>query len=187
MSQPEIVDAVKVETPNTVTVPLKLDASALADALKNYAAGHAAGQQPVTVRPGRVLSEAGAKMEQLAARVEALQRLGVLIQNLPAAAPLPAALKIESIEIKYSVATETNATQPSTVVVHNVVCVGDIMKLLQMELGTLVLQMHHEAAEAQNVSTWAVDTYKKAMATWSANNPDRQIRKPGDTNEPASV
>ncbi|NBT75190.1 hypothetical protein EBZ80_22125 [bacterium] len=177
MAKTTIVDATKTENPAAggtmgVTVPLKMDASALAKAIQA-----AASQQPQTVRvnPSELIKDAAARMEDLYTRFNALRQIGTELHGKSLSDPIPQTLKIEDISITFRSVKDGKESEPTVAHVKNVVCVGDISNLLSSELGTIILALQQEAAAVKETATTAEETCTKARQTWEANNPDRKI------------
>jgi hypothetical protein len=177
MSKTTIVDAVKSEAAcstgvTNVSVPIKMDASALAKALQ---AAANAPQQVVRVNPSELIKESAARMEELYTRFNALKQIGSELHGKALSDPLPATLKLEEISIKFSTVKDGKTSEPIVASVKNVVCIGDIASLLSSELGTIILALQQEAAAIKETATTAEDTCTKARQTWEANNPDRKV------------
>jgi hypothetical protein len=186
-----IIDAPKSEAPNTcgitnVSVPIKMDASALAKALQAAAASP---QQTIKVNPSELIKDAAARMEDLYSRFSALRIIGAELNGKSLADPLPDTLKIEDIAISFRSVKAGKESDPIVAHVKNVVCIGDISNLLSSELGTIILALEQEAAAVKETATSAEETCGKARQQWEASNPDRKIvaRPSDDASAPVTV
>jgi len=186
MAKTTIVDAVKAENPaacstggtTNVTVPIKMDASALAKALQ------AAATQPQTIKvnPSMLIKESAARMEEMYTRFNALRQIGAELNGKALSDPLPETIKIEDIAITFRPVKDGKEAEPVVAHIKNVVCVGDIANLLSSELGTIILALEQEALAVKETATSAEETCTKARQQWEANNPDRKVViRGGDT------
>jgi len=174
-----VVDAVKTEPATApsnlvgVTVPVKLDASALSKALQAAAAQSA----PEKVNTGELIKNSGAKIEDIYRRFEALKVLTNELHGKAVSDPLPSNVKLE--EISFSFRLNNRPDTPFTAVVKNVAFVSDIAVLLFRELGVLIAQLEQEAAAVKSVATQAEEASSKARAAWMANS----LNRPPASNE----
>lgn len=180
MTKTTIIDAVKSDTgracstggTTNVTVPIKMDASALAKALQT-----AANQQPQTIKvnPSELIKDAALRMEELYTRFNALRQIGTELHGKTMSDPIPETLKIEDIAITFRSVKDGKDSDPIVAHVKNVACVGDIANLLSTELGTIIISLQQEAASVKETATTAEETCTKARQSWETNNPDRKI------------
>lgn len=184
MAKTTIVDAVsdkKGDSCSTggttnVTVPIKMDASALAKAL------HTAASQPQTIKvnPSTLIKESAARMEEMYTRFNALRQIGAELHGKTLSDPIPETIKIEDIAITFRPIKDGKESEPVIAHIKNVVCVGDIANLLSSELGTIILSLEQEALAVKETATTAEETCTKARQQWEANNPDRKVVVRGD-------
>ncbi len=179
MAKTTIVDALPADNSNApgsggitnVSVPIKMDASALAKALQ------AAANQPQTVRvnPSTLIKDAATRMEELYARFNALRQLGAELNGKTFSDPIPETLKIEDIALTFRTVKDGKESEPVIANIKNVVCVGDISNLLSSELGNIILMLEQEVLGVKETATNAEETCTKARQQWEANNPDRKV------------
>jgi hypothetical protein len=173
MSKSKIVDAVRTEPATTnVSIPVKMDTSAIAKAIQLAAA---APPQVQRINPADVIKEAAVRIEDLYARFNTLRQMGSELHGKNMSDPLPPSLQVEEIVIKFKLNREDKPGEPQTAVVKNVICVGDLANLLSAELGTIILQLQQETASVKETAKTAEETCAKAREQWEANNPDRKI------------
>lgn len=152
----------------TTTVPVKLDASALAAALSKMSAN-----APVEyIEPAPFISNAGTRMASLYERYMLLNAIAMTLNGKRLSEPLPAELKLEKITLTFS--TEKKPEQQS-VDVYNVACIGDIAPLLSTEIGAIIYSLEQEAKSVVDIATKTTETCTKARTDWEAANPDRKI------------
>lgn len=179
MAKTTIVDAVSenkgaaCSTGGTtnVTVPIKMDASALAKALQTAASQ----PQTIKVNPSALIKESAARMEEMYTRFNALRQLGAELNGKTLSDPIPETIKIEDIAITFRPVKDGKESEPVVAHIKNVVCVGDIANLLSSELGTIILSLEQEALAVKETATTAEETCTKARQQWEANNPDRKV------------
>jgi hypothetical protein len=170
MAQPKVVDAIKTESPSTINVPVRLDASALAKALQSTQT-----QTEARVNAGELIKNSALKIEEMYARFESLKVLTNELNGKSFNDPVPPALKISEIVFKFQTVKDGVDSAMSEAVVKNVICVGDIANLLSGELGSIIGQLEQEAAAVKNIATLTEETSSKAKAAWEANNPTRKF------------
>lgn len=181
MTKTTIVDAIKSEIPNTlgvtnVTVPIKMDASALAKALQAAAAtAEQGGPETVRVNPADLIKDASARMEELYTRFNALRQLGAELHGKTLSDQIPETIKIDDVSITFRAIKAGEASEPVVAHIKNVVCVGDIANLLSSELGGIILALEQEALAVKETATQAEETCTKARQQWEKNNPGRKI------------
>lgn len=152
----------------TTSVPVKIDASALADVLSK-----AAQNAPVEyIEPAPFIASAGTRMGELYARYLLLNSVAAEVNGKKLSDPLPAGLKMEKVSFTFS--TEKDPTT-KTVDIYNVACIGDIAPLLSTELGALIYALEQEAKSVVDIATRTTETCTKARTDWEAANPDRKI------------
>jgi hypothetical protein len=182
----KVVDAVSCSnTSNTtvtgttnVTVPLKMDASGLAKALQAAAQAQAAQPAMSRINPADVIKAAATRMEDLYTRFNALKQIGAELHGKSLSDAIPESLKIEEISFKFTTVKDGKESEPTTAVIKNVICVGDIANLLSTELGTIILTLQQEAAAVRDTAQQTEETCTKARESWEANNPDRRVVAP---------
>ena len=184
MAQPTVVDAIKTEAPSThnVTVPLRLDATALAKALQASSAPSTA-----KVNAGELIKNSAIKIEEIYKRFDELKLIANELNGKPLTAPLPDTLQLDEIAFKFRIAKDGKVSELTTATVKNVICVGDIASLLSSELGSIIVQLEQEAAAVKNIATLTEETSGKARAAWEANNPDRKFTTPVETTPPETA
>lgn len=152
----------------TTSVPVKIDASALAEVINR-----AAKEAPVEyIEPAPFISNAGTRMGELYARYLLLNRIAAEINGKKLSDPIPASLKLEKVTFTFST---DKATEKTTVDVFNIACVGDISPLLSTELGAIIYSIEQEAKSVVEIASKTNETCSKARTEWEAANPDRKI------------
>lgn len=177
MAAIKIVDAIKHtatadKTPSTenITVPLKIDASALKQVMQ------AASEQTYTqANPAKMIQGSSAKMLELYERFDALKILGAELSNKPLSAPLPDSLQIDEITVSFRIVKDGTAGDKKTAVVKTVICVGDLANLLTTEQGSLILMLEQEATAVESTAKITKETCTKARKSWEEKNPTRSI------------
>lgn len=155
---------------NMVSVPLKLDASALVKALQENAT-----QTTRVVNPAELIKNSAARMAEMYERFNLLKQIGAELNGKALSDPLPPTLQIEDITITFRTVKDGKTSEPAKASVKNVVCVGDIAGLLSGELGTIILSLQQEAAAIKETAKTTEETCGKARETWEASNPDRRV------------
>lgn len=187
----------KVNTTTTSSVPVSLNASGLGSVLKQMAEAQMAEQmQKLTeqvkaqaINPVKTIVTSSERMAEMYARYEALQEIGKLLNGVPLSDPIPEALSLEDITITFRVKdanSETGYTDFKTASIKNVICAGDIYKLLSGEMGILILTLEQEIKAIREIAEKSETQYEKARKQWETANPDRQIR-PVTTTESITV
>ncbi|NDD52932.1 hypothetical protein EBZ39_03490 [bacterium] len=148
-------------------VPLKLDASALTNAM-NKLAGQQMRQEQVNTADYIVATSA--RIKSLYARFDAAKSLAVRLHGLLPADPLPPELTIDSISINYRIDGQNKVVE-----LYSAGAVGDIAALLSKELGVIVATLQQEASMLKNVSEAAEASATKAFNAWQASNKNMQI------------
>ena len=184
MSAPKIVDAVS-SVPNTtnVSVPIKLDASALAKALQGSA-------QPSTtfVDPYVLIKNSAMRMHEMSERFHVLKKLGAELSGKTLTDPLPDSLQVEEVSVKFRIVKDGATSEPDTAVIKNVICVGDLANLLTTEIGAIILMLQQETAAVSTTAKNAEEVCTKAREHWETNNPERKIiQVTPDTTEVAAT
>jgi hypothetical protein len=174
MASDKIVDAVSSEpVMRTTTVPVKIDTSALTQAMSKIAAAHAT-QQTERVDPAAVLSRSAETMADLYTRHTILRELGMYFHGKTPADPIPADVVIEDVTIRFRSAKDPNA-EIKNAKIYSVLRIGDIAQLLTTEIGTIVALLQQENSRALGLLQTAADALSKAREAWNASNKDRQI------------
>jgi hypothetical protein len=181
----KVVDAVSCSTTGAtnVSVPIKMDTSGLVKAIQMATQSQT---QPTMTRinPADVIKAAAARMEDMYTRFNALKLLGAELHGKAMSDPMPESLKIEEITFKFKTVKDGKESEPTTAVVKNVICVGDIANLLSTELGTIILMLQQEAAAVKETAASTEETCTKARESWESNNPDRRVISNGQIETP---
>lgn len=166
-----VVDAIKTEAPSlrNVTVPVRLDASALTKAMQ------ASAPQTAKVNAGELIKNSALKIEEIYKRFDELKLLANELNGKALTDPLPDTIQLEDITFRFRIAKDGNVSELTTATVRNVVCISDISSLLSGELGSIIVQLEQEAAAVKRVATLTEETSNKARVAWEANNPDRKF------------
>lgn len=152
----------------TTSVPVKIDASALADVINKMSK-----EAPVEyIEPAPFISTAGTRMGELYARYLLLNRIAAEINGKKLSDPIPANLQLEKVTFTFSTEKEQ---EKKTVDVFNIACVGDISPLLSTELGAIIYAIEQEAKSVAEIAAKTTETCSKARSEWQAANPDRKI------------
>lgn len=166
---------------------VSVDTSGLSSALKQMAEAQMAEQlqklreqaKGQAINPVQTIAEVSSRMSELYARYEKLQEIGKLLNGVPLSDPIPASLSIDDVTITFRTADPTSDTGYSdfkTATIKNVICAGDIYKLLSGEMGVLILTLEQEMKALNGVTGQSEAQYEKARKQWEAANPDRQIK-----------
>lgn len=164
-----------------------VDTSGLSTALKQMAEAQMAEQmqklreqaKAQAINPVQTVAEVSARMSELYARYEKLQEIGKILNGVGLSDPIPSNLSIEDIAITFRTTDPTSDTGYSdfkTASIKNVICAGDIYKLLSGEMGVLILTLEQEMKALNKVTGQSESQYEKARKQWEAANPDRQIK-----------
>lgn len=183
MAGMQTVDAVSV-APSAAGTAIKLDTSGMAEALQKMAEAQMAEQmknfasRPQIINPAATIKTVGDRMVDLYSRYEKLQEIGRPLNGIPVSDPIPEALRIEDITITFRTKEEDGSLSDyKTASVKNVICTGDIYKLLSGEMGVIILSMEQETKALLDVAQRAEGQYGKARKQWETANPDRQIKQ----------
>lgn len=163
-----------------------IDTSGLSAALKQMAEAQMAEQmkklqdmaKTQAFNPVETISNVSARMSELYSRYEKLQEIGKILNGVGLSDPIPANLSIEEIAITFRVKSDNSAgySDFKTATIKNVICAGDIYKLLSGEMGILILTLEQEMKNLHEVTGKSEEQYEKARKQWETANPDRQIR-----------
>lgn len=170
-----IVDAKSeaVTRPNdTMSVPVRLDTAGLVAAIQ--AATSEQEMQETRVNPAEMIKNSAAKMVDLYERFNALKALGTAFHGKSFSEPLPANVRIDKITVDYAIIDADKVT-PTSAVIQNVICIGDLANLLSSEMGLLILQLEQESAAIKNTAQRTEETAVRAKENWQKSNPDRMI------------
>lgn len=182
MADPQIVDAIPAATSvagvnvSQQTVPVKIDASALANMMKMTTA-----QQPATkefINPAAYVMAAGERMQNMYERYEMLRKLGSALNGKSPVDPIPEDLQIEDVTITFRKRSDGDARYVAKLL--NVACVGDIAQLLTTEMGVIILSLQQEAKSLAALSKSTEDTTQRAREAWENSNKDRKIVVTGE-------
>ena len=183
MSAPKVIDAVSsVPVQPTSAAAIKVDTSGMAEMLQKMAEAQMAEQmrnmKPTVINPAAVIKTTSERMFELYSRYEQLQEIGRLLNGISVSDPLPETLKIEDITISFRIKEATGEYgDVKAASVKNVICTGDIYKLLSGEMGVIILSLEQETKGLLDVANKADGQYEKARKQWEDANPDRQIKK----------
>lgn len=165
-----------------------INTSGLSDALKKMAEAQMAEQMQKlkeqaaatpAFNPVATISTVSARMVDLYSRYEKIQEIGKILNGVSLSDPIPDALSIEDITITFrtkDAASEDGFSDYKTASIKNVICAGDIYKLLSGEMGILILTLEQEIKNLHDVTGKSETQYEKARKQWEAANPDRQIK-----------
>lgn len=173
---------------------VKVDTSGLSAALKQMAEAQMAEQmqqfreqaKAQAINPVATIVAASARMDVLYDRYAKLQEIGKLLNGVPLSDPIPDALSIDDVTITFRTKEEGKETGYSdfkTASIKNVICAGDIYKLLSGEMGVLILTLEQELKGLLDVAQKAEPQYEKARKQWEEANPERQIKQVSTTEE----
>lgn len=152
------------------SVPVKIDASALAEALSKANAQ----AQTNYIDPAPFISSAGTRIGALYTQYLRLNKIAATLHGKKVSDPLPSSLRIEKISIKFSVTEGDNFTS-DVADIYNVACIADIAQLLSTELGAIIYSIEQEAKSVADIASKTTETCAKARTEWEAANPDRKI------------
>lgn len=166
---------------------VSVDTSGLSAALKQMAEAQMAEQlkkmqefaKTKSFNPVATIATVSERMSELYARYERLQEIGKILNGVAVSDPIPDTLAIEEIAITFRTKNDSSAdgySEYKTATVKNVICAGDIYKLLSGEMGILILTLEHEMKNLHDVTGQSEAQYEKARKQWEAANPDRQIK-----------
>ncbi|NDD53137.1 hypothetical protein EBZ39_04520 [bacterium] len=134
---------------NSGSTNVALDTSGLSAALKQMAEAQMAEQmqklkeqaKAMAINPVATIAEVSERMSALYSRYEKLQEIGKILNGVGLSEPIPEDLSIEDIAITFRTKdanSETGYSDYKTASVKNVICAGDIYKLLSGEMGVLI-------------------------------------------------
>lgn len=168
------------------SAPVSMNTSGLATALQKMAEVQMAEQlqkmketaAAQAINPVATIASASERMVELYERYAKLQEIGKVLNGVGLSDPIPDSLHIEDITITFRTKNPGDAGEYSefkTASVQNVICAGDIYKLLSGEMGVLILTLEQELKAVHDVAEKSESQYEKARKQWEAANPDRQI------------
>jgi len=169
----------------TTGTSVSLDTTELSAALKQMAEAQMAEQlakmqaQPQTINPVAVIAETSARMAELYDRYAKLQEIGRILNGVSLSDPIPENLQIDDITVVFRTkdsAATTGYSDYKTASIKNVICAGDIYKLLSGEMGVLILTLEQEMKSLHDIAGKSEAQYEKARQQWETANPDRQIK-----------
>ena len=155
---------------DSVTVPLKIDASALKQVMK--AASEQAYKQ---ANPAKMIQGSSTKMIELYERFDALKLIGAELSSKLLSDPLPASLQLDEITVSFRIVKDGKTSDKKTAVVKTVICVGDLANLLTTEIGSLIVMLEQEATAVESTAKATKETCTKARQAWEERNPTRSI------------
>lgn len=156
---------------NMTSVPVKIDASALAEVLSKAQQQNT--QNVEYIEPAPFISNAGTRMGKLYERYLLLNEIATRLNGKKLSDPLPDTIRISQIAISFTTDRTPNVERTATI--FNVACVGDIVPLLTTELGALIYSIEQEAKSVAEIAAKTTETCTKARTDWEAANPDRKI------------
>lgn len=159
--------------PNMTSVPVKIDASALAEALSK--AQQQSAQNVEYIEPAPFISGAGTRMGKLYERYLLLNEIATRLNGKKLSDPLPDTIRISKVSISFTTERGHTPADTRTADIFNVACVGDIVPLLSTELGAIIYSIEQEAKSVVEIATKTTETCTKARTDWEAANPDRKI------------
>lgn len=166
---------------------MSLDTSGLAATLKQMAEAQMAEQmtklkelaKAQAFNPITTIAEVSARLSALYSRYEKLQEIGRILNGVGLSDAIPDSLSIEDITITFrtkDAESDTGYSDYKTAAIKNVICAGDIYKLLSGEMGILILTLEQEMKNLHDVTGKSETQYEKARQQWETANPDRQIK-----------
>lgn len=158
---------------SSVNVPIKIDASAITQAIQQAAA--AAGDT-IRVDPSEMIKNSAIKMQDMYSRFEVIKQLGAELNGKSLSDPLPQSVVLDSIDFNFRIVKNGSTTEPLVAKILTVACIGDIAPLLSTELGSIAIQLEQEAAAVKNTAANTEEVARKAKESWAASNPDRRIK-----------
>lgn len=158
---------------SSVNVPIKIDASAITQAIQQAAA--AAGDT-IRVDPSEMIKNSALKMQDMYSRFEVIKQLGAELHGKSLSDPLPPSVVLDSIDFNFRIVKDGSTTEPLVAKILTVACIGDIAPLLSTELGSIAIQLEQEAAAVKNTAANTEEVARKAKESWAASNPDRRIK-----------
>jgi hypothetical protein len=179
--------ACNITKPNTANSGLAINTSGLSAALKQMAEAQMAEQMKKlreqapaqAINPVTTIAAVSERMSDLYGRYEKLQEVGRLLNGVGLSDPIPAGLAIDDITITFRTqdpGSETGYSDFKSASIKNVICAGDIYKLLSGEMGILIMTLEQELKNLHEVMDKSSAQYTKARKQWEAANPDRQIK-----------
>lgn len=175
----KVVNALKTAPAGGSSIPVSIDTSGIAHALKQAQEDYMAAMatQP-PVNPAEVVAETGTRMQEIYARYEKLKLLGRALNGLTTVDRIPANLQIENVAITFRTKGEAGKlSEPVTAEIKNVAFVGDLAGLLATEIGLIITTLQNEVKTLADIAQKSQEQYSKALKSWEENNQDRQIKQ----------
>jgi hypothetical protein len=147
----------------TASVPVKVNAAALAEALSKMAATSQDSGEPTMVNPAAYIGVAGNRIPALYSQFSDLQLLASKLNGLPLNEPPPAHLHLN---VKLEFATSLSDDHTTSILLSRVRQVADIVPLINNELSRVLLALQKELAELQPVAAAAQTSVEKALTNW---------------------
>lgn len=166
--------SVSMNTSGLATALQKMAEAQMAEQLQKMKESAAA----QAINPVVTIAAASTRMTELYERYAKLQEIGKLLNGVGLADPIPDSLHIEDVTITFRTKNPGEAGEYSefkTASVRNIICAGDIYKLLSGEMGLLILTLEQELKAVHDTAEKSEAQYEKARKQWEAANPDRQI------------
>jgi hypothetical protein len=164
------------------SVPVKIDASALADAISTLQQN---AQSAVEyIQPAPVIALTGDRMCVLYDRLAVLNELASHLSGKKMADPLPESLN--GLKLTISLAEKS-------VDVFNVACIKDLASLISTEIGVIIFTLEAEARRLADIVTKTAEACTQARTRWVADHPDLKVSFAGpaaaalDTNAAANT
>lgn len=166
---------------SSVNVPIKIDASAITQAIQQAAA--AAGDT-IRVDPSEMIKNSALKMKDMYERFNVIKQLGAELNGRSMSDPLPSSIVLDSIDFNFRIVKNGDTTEPLVAKILNVACIGDVAPLLSTEMGSIAIQLEQEAAAIKATAASTEEVARKAKESWAASNPDRRIKTPDEVDVP---
>lgn len=166
----------------STSVPVKIDASALADALSTLQQN---AQSAVEyIQPAPVIAAAGGRMCELYDRLAVLNELASHLSGKKMADPLPESLHGLKLTISLPAQTTDAASSPGvatakSVDIFNVACIKDLASLISTEIGVIIFTLEVEARRLADIATKTTEACTQARTRWVADHPDLKISLAG--------
>jgi len=153
---------------NTTSVPVKIDASALAEVLSKATAS-----QVDYIEPAPFIRDAAGRIDALYKQFLLLNKIAAALHGKRVSDPIPDALKLIKISITFASGPDHQNVDVADI--YNVACIADIAPLISTELGAIIYAIEQEAKSVADIATKTTETCTKARTDWEAANPDRKI------------
>lgn len=158
---------------DTTSVPVKIDASALNEMVSKLAQQQT---QEEYIEPGPALDAVSTRIHALFERFKLLNKISTACHGKKMSDPLPDAVSIAKItlDVAYKDA-QGKLGDPQPVEIYNVACIGDLVPLINTEVGAIVYTLEQDTKFVSEIATKANANCEKARQSWEAQNEDRKI------------